>query len=213
RTPLQTIQGYSEILQAQLHGPLNSRQGEQVEVILSAADALSKLVDNILDIAMLDAGRLELDLAPVDLGGLLQEVAGLIEAKARAVGVTVRLEIDRGLGPIQADDKRIRQILFNLLSNALRFTDREDVITLGAARADGEVRLWVADTGRGMPLDTQAGVFGNFVSGDKRGAGLGLALARSLVELHGGWIALESEPGKGATITCHLPVVAASAAA
>jgi signal transduction histidine kinase len=213
RTPLQTIQGYSEILQAKLHGPLNGRQEEQVELILSAADALSKLVDNILDIAMLDAGRLELDVGALDLAEVLAETAALVEAKARTLGVTVRLDVAPGLGPVHADDKRIRQILFNLVSNALRFTDREDVITLGAARGEGEVRLWVADTGRGIPLETQAGVFGNFISGDKRGAGLGLALARSLVELHGGWIALESTPGKGTTISCHLPTVAASAAA
>lgn len=205
RTPLQTVQGYSEILQGQLHGPLNSRQEEQVELILSAADALSKLIDNILDIAMIEAGRLELELSDVDLAAIAQESAELMASKARTEGVTIRLEISEGLGTLKADEKRIKQILFNLLSNALRFTDREDVITIGAQRRDGEVRLWVADTGRGIPYEAQAAAFGNFVSGDKRGAGLGLALVRSFVELHGGWIALESTPGEGATVTCHLP--------
>lgn len=205
RTPLQTIQGYSEMLQAQLQGPLNTRQEEQVENILSAADALSKLVDNILDVAMIEAGRLELELSEVDLESLLREAAELMDSKARAAGVSLRLEVAEKLGQVQADEKRIKQILFNLLSNALRFTDREDVITVGAERREGEVRLWVSDTGRGIPYEAQAEAFGNFVSGDRRGAGLGLALVRSFVELHGGWVALESAPGEGATITCHLP--------
>ena len=213
RTPLQSIQGFAEMMDQQLQGPLNSRQQEQVEAIIAASDGLSKLIDNILDIAMIEAGRLELELSQVDLGAALREAAEILDSKARAAGVNLKLDLAEPLGSIQADERRIKQILFNLLSNALRFTDREDVITLGADRREGEIRLWVSDTGRGIPYEAQAAAFGNFISGDKRGAGLGLALVKSFVELHGGWIALESNPGEGATVTCHLPADLMRAAA
>src|SRR5690606_7159594 len=109
------------------------------------------------------------------------------------------------IGEISADQKRITQVIVNLLSNALRHTERGDTITVSAERLDGIVRLTVADTGKGMNFDSQAHAFDSFQSGDRRGAGLGLALVRSFVEMHGGWVALTSEPGRGVTVTCHLP--------
>jgi signal transduction histidine kinase len=123
----------------------------------------------------------------------------------RDVDVAIRVQCPADIGALHADEKRLKQILFHLLSNALRFTEKGDEIIVGAARLEGEVQIWVADTGQGVPFDEQASAFDNFVSGDRRGAGLGLALVRSFVRMHGGWVALESAPGEGAKITCHLP--------
>ena len=112
---------------------------------------------------------------------------------------------------IRADRKRLAQILDHLIDNALRQTPPEGVVTLAARRALGEVQVQVTDTGRGIPFHVQAHIFDRFVGRDRGGPGLGLALVKSLVELHGGWVALESEPGKGATFTCHLPETAQAA--
>jgi len=205
RDPLQTITGFSEMLANRIAGPLNDRQQDQLNMVLAASTQLSKLVDNVLDLAMIEAGELELDLSDVAILPALKEAAKSAAISARSAEIPIAIECDAKIGKIKADDKRIRQILFNLVSNALRFTERGDKITIGAERVDGMVRIWVSDTGRGMPYDTQAGAFDNFSSGDKAGAGLGLALVRSFAELHEGWVALQSEPGQGTTVSVHLP--------
>jgi len=209
RDPLQTITGFSEMLANRLAGPLNDRQQDQVNMVLQASQHLSKLVDNVLDLAMIEAGELSLELSDVALLPALQEAAGAAATSAKDTEIPIRIECDPKIGTIRADDKRIRQILFNLVSNALRFTERGDKITIGAERVDGMVRLWVSDTGRGMPYEAQAAAFDNFMSGDKQGAGLGLALVRSFAELHEGWVALRSEPGEGTTVSVHLPTAGA----
>ena len=208
RTPLQTIQGYADLLSQGISGPLNGRQKENVATILEASERLSSLIENVLDIAMVDAGRAELELIDVDVAAALNEAAAMAQSNLRDVDVAVRVDCDPNIGELRADGKRLKQILFHLASNALRFTKKGDEITIGARRLQGEMQIWVADTGQGIPFDEQAGAFDNFVSGDRRGAGLGLALVRSFVRMHGGWVALESAPGEGAKITCHLPVVA-----
>jgi signal transduction histidine kinase len=212
RNPLQAIHGNAEMLHHKIFGPLNDRQVEQVGSIIEASSNLSKLIDNILDVAMVEAGNLQLDLGPVDVYETIAESVQMAASKARDTEVPIRIKCDPKIGAIAADQKRITQVIVNLLSNALRHTERGDTITVSAERLDGIVRLTVADTGKGMPFDTQAHAFDSFQSGDRRGAGLGLALVRSFVEMHGGWVALQSEPGRGVTVTCHLPAEAPSSA-
>jgi signal transduction histidine kinase len=208
RTPLQTIQGYAEVLSQNLSGPLNERQTSQVGVILEASTGLSSLIDNVLDMAMVDAGRMELELSEVDVATAINDAANLAGSQLKNVDVPIRVDVAKNVGTMQADEKRVKQILFNLLSNALRFTAKGDEIVVGAKRDAHAVTLWVSDTGRGMAYETQAGAFDTFSSGDRRGAGLGLALVRSFVELHGGRVELESTPGKGTKVTCVLPIEA-----
>jgi signal transduction histidine kinase len=205
RNPLQAIHGNAEMLQHKIFGPLNDRQIDQVGSIIEASSSLSKLIDNILDVAMVEAGNVQLDLGAMDVYATIQESVQMAASKARDTEVPIRIKCDPKIGAIQADEKRITQVIVNLLSNALRHTERGDTITVSAERLDGVVRLTVQDTGKGMAYDMQAHAFDSFQSGDRRGAGLGLALVRSFVEMHGGWVALQSEPGRGVTVTCHLP--------
>ncbi len=211
RTPLQTIHGYAEVLANFIAGPLNDRQRDQIRIILAASESLSKLIDDILDVAMIEANHLELDLQTLNLNDVLQEAAAMIAPKAREADVTLALDWSPAIGALNADGKRLKQIVLNLVSNALRFSDKGDTITIGADRSEGHVRLWVSDTGRGIPFDAQAQAFDQFVSGDRAGAGLGLPLVRSFVELHNGWVSLASAPGQGTIVTCHFPAGALAA--
>jgi signal transduction histidine kinase len=144
----------------------------------------------------------------MDVYATLTESVQMAASKARDTEVPIKIKCDPKIGAIEADHKRITQVVVNLLANALRHTERGDTITAGAERLDDVVRIWVQDTGKGMAPDAQARAFDSFSSGDRRGAGLGLALVRSFIEMHGGWVALTSEPGRGATVTCHLPAAA-----
>ncbi len=208
RNPLQAIHGNAEMLSAKLFGPLNDRQVDQVASILDGSTRLTKLIDNILDVALVEAGAVGLELSTVMLKEAITESVEMATSKASDTEVPIRVECPDSVGTITADEKRIRQILFNLLTNALRHTERGDEISVGAERLDGVVRLWVSDTGRGIPFEDQVRAFESFEGADRRGAGLGLALVRSFVQLHGGWVAMNSEPGRGTTVTCHLPVEA-----
>ncbi|MGE0742889.1 MAG: PAS-domain containing protein [Hyphomonadaceae bacterium] len=210
RNPLQAIHGNAELLAHKVFGPLNDRQIEQVGSIIEASGSLSKLIDNILDVAMVEAGNVQLDLGQVDVYQTISESVQMAASKARDTEVPIRIKCDPKIGEIEADQKRLIQVIVHLLSNALRHTERGDTITVSADRLDGMVRLTVSDTGKGMGYDAQARAFDSFESGDRRGAGLGLALVRSFVEMHGGWVALSSEPGRGVTVTCNLPAHATS---
>ncbi len=213
RNPLQAISGNAELLQQRIFGPLNDRQVEQVGSILEGSGSLTKLIDNILDLAMVEAGSAQLNLGPMDVFQTIQDSVQMAASKASDTEVPIRIKCDPKIGEIDADQKRITQVIVNLLSNAQRHTERGDTITISAERLDGVLRLSVADTGKGMAFDTQARAFDSFESGDRRGAGLGLALVKSFVEMHGGWVALQSEPGRGVTVTCHLPASASAARA
>lgn len=212
RDPLQAIHGFAQFLQQRMAGPLNDRQQEQIDLVVAAADQLGRLIDNILDLALIEAGQADLQRGDVDVFALVSEAAKTAATSAKDTQVPMRVECDPQIGVIEADEKRLRQVLFNLIANAQRHTDKGDEIIVGAARADNEVRLWVTDTGAGMAYDVQAGAFDQFTSGPGQGAGLGLALVRSFVEMHGGWTALTSKPGGGTTVTCHLPTSGARAA-
>jgi signal transduction histidine kinase len=211
RNPLQAISGNAEMLSQLFFGPLNDRQTEQVGSILEACDNLRSLVDNILDVALVEAGGVLLDLAPMDVYASIRESVAMAASKARDTEVQIKIACDPKIGMVEADETRIRQVLVNLIANALRHTDRGDTVTVGAERFDGVLRLWVSDTGHGMDYEEQPRAYDSFQSGDRRGAGLGLALVRSFIALHGGWVALRSEPGQGVTVTCHLPAPSALA--
>ena len=210
RSPLTTILGYAEFLESQRHGDLTDRQLDHVRSILAASDHLSKLIENILDLAMIEAGRMDLDLSDVSLRGVIDDSVEMVVSKASDTQVDVRADITGDLGMIRADERRIRQILFNLISNALRFTEPGGEVVVSAERAEDMVRLSVKDDGRGIEAERQAESFDSFTSGDQRGAGLGLSLVRHFTELHGGRVGLRSVEGGGTEVSCWLPVKASA---
>jgi signal transduction histidine kinase len=210
RTPLTTIIGYSELLEQAEALPERSRG--HVAAVRQAAAQLARSIDDVLDMAQIDAGEMGLSLGDVEVRGLMQGAAQRAARSAEDGGV--RLEVGEGdAGVIRADERRLSQALDHLVQNAIRSTPRGGTVTLSARRALGEVQVQVADTGRGIPFHVQAHIFDRFIGRDRGGPGLGLALVKALVELHGGWVALESEPGQGAVFTCHLPEIAYSDAA
>jgi signal transduction histidine kinase len=208
RSPLTVIFGYAELLETQRNGDLTERQKDYVSAILSASDHLSKLIENILDLAMIEAGRMDLDLEDVDLAGVIEESIEMVVSKAEDTQIAVRSEIEGKLGMIRADERRIRQILFNLISNSLRFTDSGGEIVISAQRMGDMVTFSVRDNGRGLEADKRATSFDSFVSGDQRGAGLGLALVKHFVDLHGGTVGMKPVDGGGLEVTCWLPAQA-----
>lgn len=209
RTPLTTIIGYSELL-TQGGEVLPPRAQGYVGWVLAAAIQLARSIDNVLDMALMDAGELSLDLGDVRVDTLLEETRERWRSQAEGEGLKIAIDCPGNIGLIRADMTRLQEVLDHLVENALRQTPTGGVITLAAARALGEVQIQVADTGRGIPFQVQAHIFDRFVGRDRGGPGLGLALVKALVELHGGWVALESEPGQGAVFTCHLPEIAGS---
>lgn len=213
RTPLTNILGFGEILETEMFGKLNERQHEYTQGILDSSDTLLDVVNDILDLAVIEAGAMTLDLSDVVINDVITAAEQFAHHPAQKNRVQVLVERGENLGSVRADEKRIKQIMINLLSNALAFTSPGDTITIGAKRLDNMVELSVADTGIGIKPEHQATVFDRFEahsgSDRRRGAGLGLSLVRSFVELHGGSVTLESEPGIGTRVTCHLPVRAA----
>ena len=204
RTPLTTIIGYSELLDRQ-GDALPERARSHVAAVRQAAGQLAASIDDVLDMAAIDAGELALQLGDTRVDELLQGAAARAARAAEQGRVRLVLEADENSGVIRADEKRLGQVLDHLVANAVRSSPADGVVTLTAKRALGEVQIKVADTGRGIPFAVQAHIFDRFVSRDRGGPGLGLALVKAIVELHGGWVALESEPGAGAVFTCHMP--------
>lgn len=213
RTPLTNILGFGEILETEMFGQLNQRQHEYMQGILESSETLIDVVNDILDLAVIEAGAMTLDLSDVELSEVIYSAEEFAQRPAQKNKVTLRVECPREIGIVRADEKRIKQIMINLLSNALAFTSPGDAIVIGAARREASVELYVEDTGIGIKPEFQGNVFDRFEahggSERHRGAGLGLSLVRSFVELHGGWVTLESAPGVGTRVTCHLPVRAA----
>ena len=212
RTPLTTIMGYSELLD-HAGDELSERARGHVAAVRTAAAQLARSIDDVLDMAQIDADEMALDLGDVDLSELLEAAAGRWKAAADEANAAISVNAESDAGVIRADRRRLDQVLDHLMENAVRQSPPGGVIGLGARRAYGEAQIQVSDEGRGIPFHVQAHIFDRFVSRDRGGPGLGLALVKALVELHGGWVALESEPGKGAAFTCHLPEVAQAGAA
>ncbi|MEQ8301228.1 MAG: PAS-domain containing protein [Hyphomonas sp.] len=208
RSPLTVIFGYAELLETQRNGDLTDRQSDYVSAILSASDHLSKLIENILDLAMIEAGRMDLDLEDVQLREVIDESIEMVVSKAEDTEITVRADVTGKLGIIRADQRRIRQVLFNLISNSLRFTESGGEIVVSAQRIGDMVTLSVRDNGKGLEAEKRATSFDSFVSGDQRGAGLGLALVKHFVDLHGGTVGMKPVEGGGLEVTCWLPAQA-----
>lgn len=206
RTPLATIIGFTEMLDGQMFGVLNDRQKDYIASILQASHHLRDLITDIIDLAAIDAGKMSIDVEDVDLRELLTNAATYSALKAEDTQVSLAVACDPDIGVIRADPRKLKQILFNLLSNAFAYTGAGGSVSIGADRAPGLVRLWVADSGRGVSTDDQARIFEPFESaGPSAGAGLGLSLVQRLVSLHGGWVRMESTPGAGTRVTCYLP--------
>lgn len=206
RTPLTTINGYSDMLMQGMSGELTERQLTHMTAIQTASEDLAKLVDDILDVAAIDAGQLELELGDVELKELGEDSVALLAHKAQHAGVKLELVEGEAGDPLRADAKRLKQVVVNLLSNALRHTEKGGKVTLSLTRSEGGgATIAVTDDGEGISPERQAVVFERFERGVRGGAGLGLALVKEIIELHGGWVDLASEPGEGTKVVCHLP--------
>jgi len=204
RTPLTTIIGYSELLE-HAGDALPERARNHAASVKTAAIQLARSIDDVLDMAQIDADEMALDLTEVNVADLLIEVASRWRVEAEPHKVSIVLERPDDVGVIRGDRRRLHQVLDHLMENAIGQTPPGGSVTLAARKALGEVQLQVSDTGRGIPFHVQAHIFDRFIGRERGGPGLGLALVKALTELHGGWVALESEPGAGATFTCHLP--------
>jgi signal transduction histidine kinase len=210
RTPLNAVIGFSEVLLQRMFGALNDKQDEYLRDIYASGQHLLSLINDILDLSKIEAGRMELAPAPFHLPGAVESAVTLVRERAARHGIALHVELDPTLGELVGDERKVKQVLLNLLSNAIKFTPEGGRISLTAARRDGTVEVSVTDTGIGIAPEDQAAIFEEFrqVGSDERkreGTGLGLTLAKKFVELHGGRIRVESEPGRGSTFTFTLP--------
>jgi signal transduction histidine kinase len=215
RTPLNAIIGFSEVLAERMFGEVNDKQMEYLEDIHSSGQHLLTLINDVLDLSKIEAGRMELDLSCIDLGLLMDDALTLVRERAQRDGVRISLEVGEGLKDWVADARKVKQVVVNLLSNAVKFTPAGGSVRLRARRLDaagqGVAEVSVADTGVGIAPEDQALVFQEFRQAGSdalrrsEGTGLGLSLAKRFVELHGGTIRVESRPGEGATFSFTLP--------
>ena len=212
RTPLNAVIGFSEALAERYFGELNEKQAEYVNDIHTSGRHLLSLINDILDLSKIEAGRMELEFSDFDLPAALQNAVTLVKERAQRNGIKLTLGADAQLGAICGDERKFKQIMVNLLSNAVKFTPSGGSIEVAARRLDSTVEVSVSDNGVGIAAGDQEAVFEEFrqVGTDytrkAEGTGLGLALTRRFVELHGGVIKLDSAPGKGATFTVTLPI-------
>ena len=217
RTPLNAILGFSELLQEQFYGPLNADQSEYLLNISGSGEHLLSLINDILDLSKIEAGRMELDVEEIDLPALLNGSIAIVRDRAHTQNL--RLVVDTNdAPPLHADPRKVKQIVFNLLSNAVKFTPTGGTVTLATRRTDRPnegpgVEIAVTDTGIGISPEDQKKLFREFTQVDgslarrHEGTGLGLALTKRLVELHSGRIAVRSSPGAGSTFTVWLPTI------
>ncbi len=211
RTPLNAITGFSEVLLERMFGEINPKQTEYLQDILSSGRHLLSLINDILDLSKIEAGRMELTLDQFQLPLALDNAITLVKERAARHGIGLDIDIDPRLGEFVGDERKIKQILLNLLSNAVKFTPEEGRIGVKAGLADGVVEIAVSDTGIGIAPKDQEAIFEEFrqVGSDEarkvEGTGLGLTLTKKFVEMHGGQIWVESEVGKGSTFRFTLP--------
>jgi len=211
RTPLNAIINFADVLRDGSSGPLSPKQLSYAQDIHVAGQHLLDLITDILDLAKIEAGRIDLNMTIVDVVESLEAALQVVRERAKGKGVELRLEADPEVGSIEADARKLRQILFNLLTNAVRFTRPGGSVTVKAARHPDELEIAVIDTGVGIDPADHERIFQEFEQAGsweqrKEGTGLGLPLARRMIELHGGSLSLVSSPGRGSTFTVRLPL-------
>ena len=212
RTPLNAIIGFSEVLIEKMFGELNAKQADYLKDIHESGRHLLSLINDILDLAKIEAGRMDLELSTFDLPTALSNAMTLVRERAQRHGIELSLAVDQKLGAFQADERKFKQIVLNLLSNAVKFTPDGGRVDVSAKKYDGKIEVSVRDTGIGIAPEDHAAVFEEFKQVGRdytrkaEGTGLGLTLTKRFVELHGGAISLQSAPGKGSTFTITLPV-------
>jgi signal transduction histidine kinase/putative methionine-R-sulfoxide reductase with GAF domain len=212
RTPLNAIIGFSEVLIDKMFGELNAKQADYMKDIHESGKHLLSLINDILDLSKIEAGRMDLEISTFDLPSALANAMTLVRERAQRHGIELSLTVDKRLGAFNADERKFKQIVLNLLSNAVKFTPDGGKVDVTAQLDTQYVAIAVKDTGIGIAPDDQAAVFEEFKQVGRdytkkaEGTGLGLALTRRFVELHGGEVKLESAPGKGSTFTVLLPV-------
>jgi two-component system, NtrC family, sensor kinase len=217
RTPLNAIIGFSQVLRQRLFGPINEKQEEYLDDILSSGNHLLSLINDVLDLSKVEAGQVELEVASFSLREALERGVVMVREPATKHGVRLSLELAPGVHLVEGDERRLRQVIFNLLSNAVKFTPEGGEVVVATASRDHEVLISVTDTGPGIPLEDHERIFDEFQQTDvgvrqRDGTGLGLALSKRLVELHGGRIWVESEPGHGSRFVFTLPAKEANRA-
>jgi signal transduction histidine kinase len=210
RSPLTNIIGFANLLGDPAFGHLNPKQAEYLGYITASTNALLALINNILDLATIDAGAMTLNLTDVDIRASMEAAAEGVQDRLAKNRITLDIRAPADIGSFVADERRLRQILFNLLSNAVGFSPSADTVTLVAERRAESVVFTVTDHGPGIAPEAKDRVFDWFETDSRgsqhRGPGLGLSLVRSFVELHGGTVSIESAPGQGTTVTCVFPV-------
>jgi len=212
RTPLNAIIGFSEVLIERMFGELNEKQDDYLKDIFSSGKHLLSLINDILDLSKIEAGRMELDLGDFDAAHAISNAMVLVRERAQTHGIGLAREVDNAVGEIRADERKFKQILLNLLSNAVKFTPDGGLVTVRAAIDGDMMRVAVQDTGVGISAEDQLVVFDEFkqvgrhYTNKHEGTGLGLSLTRRFVELHGGSLWLQSEPGVGSTFTFTIPI-------
>jgi signal transduction histidine kinase/CheY-like chemotaxis protein len=217
RTPLNAVIGFSDVLLDRMFGELNERQDEYVRDIRNSGRHLLDLINEILDLSKVEAGRMELDLDAVPLDELLENGVAMVRERAAAHGIALTVEIEPGLGTAHGDELKLRQVVVNLLSNAVKFTPDGGSVTVAARRAGKEAQVSVRDTGIGIADGEQEQIFEAFQRGGRaarqstEGTGLGLTLSRRIVELHGGRMWMESALGTGSTFSFSVPLLEAPA--
>ncbi|WP_417672300.1 ATP-binding protein [Roseibium sp.] len=209
RSPLTNIIGFAQLLTNPKFGELSVKQGEYADYIRSSSSELLLIIDDILDLATIDAGIMELDLSEVDVSKTVAAAVEALKDRISEAQISLKTNVPDDIGTMVADEKRLRQVLFNLVSNAVRYSEEYGTVDVSCTREDNQVVFVVKDDGCGIPADVISQVFNRFVghgAGSRRqGAGLGLAIVKSFVELHGGHVDIESAEGQGTTVTCTFP--------
>ncbi len=209
RSPLTTIIGFAHFLSDPVTGPLTPKQGEYLGYITASTNALLAIINNILDLATIDAGAMSLNLGSVDIRKTIEAAAEGIQDRLATDRIELKVDVDPHIGSFVGDERRVVQVLYNLLANAVGFSPQGATVGLSAGRTEHSVVFAVTDSGPGIPPDVKDKVFDWFESHSQgsrhRGAGLGLSLVRSFVELHGGKVRVDSVVGKGTTVTCDFP--------
>jgi signal transduction histidine kinase len=210
RTPLNAIIGFSQVLREQMFGEVNDKQAEYLDDIISSGNHLLSLINDILDLSKVEAGQVELEVAPFSLRDALERGVVMVRERANESGVRIALATDPEVDVVEGDERRIKQVIFNLLSNGVKFTPAGGAVDVRAVHVNGEVRVSVTDTGPGIASEDHERIFEKFQQTDagieqREGTGLGLALSKRLIEFHGGRLWVESALGKGSTFVFTLP--------